>query len=371
MAESLASDRRDEIDRLVGFVRALRSAGIRSATSTDFIEAVGLLDVGAREDVYRAGRATLCDDPAQLPVYDRVFARWFGETGVGERMNPMTVTVERPLGLGADDAASGDDGDAADAPALASARERLAHRDVAALDARERRELARAFAALPARPPQRRGHRTAPSHRGSIDLNRTAREQLRRGGEPGPLLRRERRPRPRRVVWLIDVSGSMKPYADSYLRLAHRSFQSAPRTTEVFTMGTRLTRITPALRLQDPDRALAAAGELVPDWSGGTRLGDMLRAFGDRWGRRGVARGAVVIIASDGWERGDAQLLGEQVAQLHRLAHRVVWANPHRGKAGYEPIQSGIAAALPSVDQLVAGHSLATLAEVLELAARA
>ncbi|WP_293786804.1 VWA domain-containing protein [uncultured Aeromicrobium sp.] len=371
MAESRVSDRRDELDRLVGFVRALRAAGIPSATATDFIEAVGLLDVGSRADVYRAGRATLCEDPAQLPVYDRVFTRWFGETGVGGRMNAMTVTVERPFGFDAGDDATCDEDNVAEAAALASVRERLAHRDVAVLDARERRELARAFAALPARPPQRRGHRTAPSHRGAIDVGRSAREQLRRGGEPGPLLRHERRSRPRRVVWLIDVSGSMKPYADSYLRLAHRSFQAAPRTTEAFTMGTRLTRITPALRLKDPDRALAAAGELVPDWSGGTRLGDMLRAFGDRWGRRGVARGAVVIIASDGWERGNAQLLGEQVAQLHRLAHRVVWANPHRGKAGYEPIQSGIAAVLPSVDDFVAGHSLATLAEVLDLAGRA
>lgn len=359
-----------EVERLVGFVRALRAAGVHSASAGDFIAAVGLLDVGSRADVYRAGRATLCDQPAHLPVYDRVFARWFGELDPGAASSDVQVTVDRPQGYGGESSDALEE-ETTDAPALASVRERLAHRDVAELDPRERRELARAFAALPNRPPQRRGHRTKASHRGGIDVGRTAREQLRRGGEPGPLLRRERRPRPRRLVWLIDISGSMKPYADSYLRLAHRSFHAAPRSTEVFTMGTRLTRVTPALRLQDPDRALEAAGKLVPDWSGGTRLGDMLQAFSDRWGRRGIARGAVVVIASDGWERGDPQLLGDQVAQLRRLAHRIVWANPHRGKSGYEPIQSGIVAALPSVDELVAGHSLATLGEVLDLVGRA
>jgi hypothetical protein len=167
---------------------------------------------------------------------------------------------------------------------------------------------------------------------------------------------------------LVDVSGSMSSYADALLRLAHR--WSVGRTNvEVFTMGTRLTHVTRAMRQRDPERALIAAGDVVPDWSGGTRLGESLKAFLDRWGQRGMARGAVVVIFSDGWERGGVDLLDEQMRRLRSLAHRVVWVNPHRGKAGYQPIQQGIVAALPHCDDLVAGHSLRTfdaLAEVVE-----
>jgi len=140
---------------------------------------------------------------------------------------------------------------------------------------------------------------------------------------------------------------------------------------ETFTVGTRLTHLTRAMRLRDPERALVAAGETVPDWSGGTRLGETLRFFLDRWGQRGLARGAVVVVFSDGWERGDPALLGEQMARLGRIAHRVVWVNPHRGKSGYEPVQQGVLAALPHCDDFVAGHSLATFAELSEVISRA
>ncbi len=138
----------------------------------------------------------------------------------------------------------------------------------------------------------------------------------------------------------------MSGYADALLRLAHRFTQVGRETggvVETFTVGTRLTHLTRAMRLRDPERALVAAGETVPDWSGGTRLGETLRFFLDRWGQRGMARGAVVVVFSDGWERGDPALLGEQMARLRRIAHRVVWVNPHRGKAGYEPVQQGVA----------------------------
>jgi uncharacterized protein len=169
------------------------------------------------------------------------------------------------------------------------------------------------------------------------------------------------------------VSGSMSPYADALLRLAHRFSHGAgvARSVEVFTLGTRLTRVSRAMRLRDADPAIVAAGETVPDWSGGTRLGETLRIFLDRWGQRGLARGAVVVVFSDGWERGDAALLGEQMRRLHRLAHRVVWVNPHVGRAGYQPVQQGIVAALPYVDDFMAGHSLATFAELVEVVADA
>ena len=195
------------------------------------------------------------------------------------------------------------------------------------------------------------------------------RAAIRAYGEPASLRRRARSSRPRRVVLLIDVSGSMSPYADALLRFAHAVARRMP--AEVFTLGTRLTRVTRQLRQRDPERALAAATNAVPDWSGGTRLGESVKAFLDRWGQRGVARRAVVVVCSDGWERGDAALLGEQLRRLRRLAHKVFWLTPHAGRAGYEPVQSGIVAALPATDRLLAGHSLAALEELLSEVRRA
>jgi uncharacterized protein with von Willebrand factor type A (vWA) domain len=173
------------------------------------------------------------------------------------------------------------------------------------------------------------------------------------------------------VVLLIDVSGSMSGYADTLLRLAHRVSHAMPGTVETFTVGTRLTHLTRALRVRDSERALVAAGDTVPDWSGGTRLGETLQVFLDRWGRRGMARGAVVVVFSDGWERGDVTLLAEQARQLGRVSHRLVWVNPHRGKDGYEPVQAGVRAVLPYVDHFVAGHSLATYAQLMDVIADA
>jgi uncharacterized protein with von Willebrand factor type A (vWA) domain len=163
------------------------------------------------------------------------------------------------------------------------------------------------------------------------------------------------------VVLLVDVSGSMAPYSDALLRFAHAAGMSPGRSLEVFTIGTRLTRITAELAARDADEAMAAAARAIPDWSGGTRLGELLQQFLDRWGQRGMARGAVVVIMSDGWERGDQTLLGEQMARLRRLAARVVWANPLKARPGYAPLAAGMAAALPHVDDFVEGHSLAAL----------
>jgi len=173
------------------------------------------------------------------------------------------------------------------------------------------------------------------------------------------------------VVVLVDVSGSMSPYSDALLRFAHVAVRARPGTTEVFTIGTRLTRLTRELRLRDPDKALAAGGQAIPDWSGGTRLGEVLKAFLDRWGQRGTARGAIVVICSDGWERGGTDLLAEQMGRLQRLAHAVVWVNPHKGRVGYEPLTGGMQAALPSIDHFVAGHSLAAFAELTGVIHRA
>ncbi len=247
----------------------------------------------------------------------------------------------------------------------------LRHRDVGEMTIAEREHLRRLFALLEPATPMRPARRRRPSLRGSVHPARTVRSALRDGGEIRRLRHRRRQARPRRVVLLVDVSGSMTPYADALLRFAHAAVRARPVSTEVFTIGTRLTRVTRELRLRDPDKALAASGSAIPDWSGGTRLGEVLKAFLDRWGQRGTARGAVVVVCSDGWERGDSALLGEQMARLRRLAHTVVWVNPHKGRLGYEPLTGGMQAALPSVDHFVSGHSMAAFEELTGVIQRA
>jgi uncharacterized protein with von Willebrand factor type A (vWA) domain len=375
MSETLRSA--DEV--LLGFARALRASGV--AVTQDraqgFLAAVAAVGADDRQATYWAGRATLCGSPDDLARYDQVFAAWFDARDGLPRPRPREASRSTTAHLLPDSEGSGTGGDDAEEDvvrAAASASEVLRHRDVASLDAAEKRRLAAMFARLSLRPPSRRTARHRRWHRGQLDASRTLRNSLRHVGEPGEIAWRRRGTRPRRVVLLVDVSGSMSAYADALLRLAHRLTQSARAgggTVETFTVGTRLTHVTRALRSPDADRAIVAAGEVVPDWSGGTRLGDNLRVFLDRWGQRGLARGAVVVVFSDGWERGDAALLGEQMARLQRIAHRVIWVNPHRGKAGYEPLQGGVVAALPHCDEFLAGHSLATFADLTEVIARA
>ena len=358
---------------LVGFAHVLRAAGIAVTPdrTSAFVEAVALTGFNDRAATYWSGRATLCSTLDDSELYDKAFTAWFTHLP-GESRPAIPVPAARQpqasLEPGSDVGnVSGDDLFAA----RASTAEVLRHRDVGTLTEQDRAQLAILFDSLDVVAPRRRALRQRPHHRGSVDLRRTLRAQLRSGGELVRLRRRRSSVRRRRVVMLIDVSGSMQPYADSLLRLAHRIVRAMPNQAEVFTIGTRLTRISPALRVRQPDEALAAVGRLVPDWSGGTRLGEVIGAFLSRWGRRGVARSAVVVIASDGWERGNAQLLGEQMRQLRLLAYAVIWMNPHRGKAGYAPIQTGIQACLPHLDRMVAGHSLATFAELLEVLADA
>lgn len=357
---------------LLAFAAAVRAAGVKVTAdrARSFVDAVSRLALDHRTDVFWAGRATLCAAPEDLPTYQRTFEAWFEiEHSAAQRLEASATSVSAAALDNDDD--DGPEGSRNQLRALASRRERLRHRDVATLDEAERALLHRMFEELPVRLPTRQTRRKRLDRHGDVDRVRTLRDQLRRGGEPGPL-RRARAPRkPRRMVWLIDVSGSMAPYADSLLRLAHRVVEAAPRQVEVFTLGTRLTRVTSALRVPDPENALALAGRAVPDWSGGTRLGEVLLAFNDRWGQRVVARGAVVVIASDGWERGDPALLGRQTERLHHLARGIIWANPHRGKAGYEPIQQGIRAVLPHVDFFIGGHSMQSFEELLDVVANA
>ncbi|MGQ4386833.1 vWA domain-containing protein, partial [Streptomyces sp. SAS_270] len=349
---------------LVGFARALRAAGVDAGPDRvqAFLGALDALDPGVRTDVYWAGRLTLCGSRDDLERYERVFAAYFDAASDGTATPRMPVQPRLRMvvrNAGPDPGTEARSDATLPVPALAGATEVLRHRDIARLTADEREQLRRLLAAFTLRGEERRTARRHPARRGGVDRRRTVRELLRRGGEPARLRMHARGDRPRRVVLLVDVSGSMAPYADALLRFAQAAARGT--RTEVFTIGTRLTRVTRELTHRDPDTAMAALAAAVPDWSGGTRLGETLRAFMDRWGRRGMARGAVVVLLSDGWERGDPALLASQMRRLRRLAHRVIWANPRKARPGYAPLAAGMAAALPSVDAFVEGHSLAAL----------
>jgi len=364
----------DEI--LVGFARALRAAGLRVTLdrTRTMLEAVAAVGADEERSTYWAARAATCAGPEDLEVFDRVFTAWFlgDEDLTSDRTRPrISVVPAAPAEDG--EGGQGDGPDARVLRAAASDVELLRHRDIAGLTPEERARLATLFDQLRPRLPRRTAYRQSPWRRGTVDRRTTLRRMRGNLGEPTQIAWQHRSTRPRRVVMLVDVSGSMSPYADAHLRLAHRVATSPTRSggVEVFTLGTRLTRVTRALRLRDADEAITVASEAVPDWSGGTRLGETLKAFLDRWGQRGLARGAVVVVFSDGWERGDATELGTQMARLARLAHRVVWVNPHKGDPGYQPLQRGMAAALPHCDHFVAGHSFAAFEELLGVLGRA
>ena len=359
----MTADAATALGSIVGFARTLRAGGVDA--SPDRVQAMvqALADGGPgfdasrSRDVYWAGRLTLCSGPDDFPRYDRAFAAWFGGEEPPALRSVLPLHLPRDVALPADEVEAGGPEQPPSGTATSSRQEILRHRDVARLTGRERSELQRMLAMLAGPAPMRPSRRMRPDRRGPLDSRRTVRAMLQRGGEPARLAHRDTTVRPRRLVLLLDISGSMAAYADTSLRYAHACLRSRPRT-EVFTLGTRLTRVTRQLGGREVDAALAAVSDLVADWSGGTRLGDDLRDFLDRYGQRGTARGAVVVIVSDGWERGDCSVLAAQMERLHRLAHRVVWAHPHLARPGFEPSTAGMRAALPYVDDLVGGHSL-------------
>ncbi|HET6910283.1 MAG TPA: VWA domain-containing protein [Mycobacteriales bacterium] len=372
-------DAYDGVDLVIGLAHTLRAAGV--AASPDRVHAtigaLALLDPMLQRDVYWAGRLTMCASRDDIDRYDRVFAAYFGDRPAALIRRPTVPAAQLRLVAAeetptADDAVDDSDEDSTPMAAAASATEVLRHRDIATLDATERAMLARLLAAFALPGEHRVTRRLAPAARGYVDRRRTLLRLMHAGGEPAELARRHRRRRPRRVVLLVDISGSMSSYADALLRFAHAaSHRSRGPVTEVFTLGTRLTRVTPEMAQRDSDAALRAIAGAVPDWSGGTRLGELMKRFLDEWGQRGMARGSVVVVLSDGWERGDAALLGEQMARMHRLAHRVIWSNPRAGRPGFAPLAAGMAAALPHVDTFVSGHSLAALERLAVIVAGA
>lgn len=357
---------------LVDFAGAVRRAGVPA--SPDRVQALAAAaDALGPTELYWAGRLTLCGCVDDVARYDAAYRAWIsGQRTAPARPVPVGAPRRYVVPFGLDGSRDGEAGRAASKPvaARASDHEMLRHGDLADLSAQERAEVQRLVALLRPATPLRPARRYRSATAARIDPRRSLAAIRRSLGEPARLAHRRRRKRPRRLVLLVDVSGSMAPYADALLRFAHAAVRCRPTTTEVFTLGTRLTRVTRALRHRDPGAALAAAGAAIPDWSGGTRLGDALTLFVRRYAHPGLARGAVVVVFSDGWERGDPAPLAEATARLRRLSHQVVWVSPHRDRPGFAPTAAGLAAVLPNLDHLVAGHSLAALAELVTIIER-
>jgi uncharacterized protein len=327
----------DEVTRLVAFSRGLRDEGITAGPGrvVEFCRAAAALPP---EDLYWAGRLTLVSRPEEIPVYDRVFR------GVLDEEPPVqSVTVVE------------------EEVALASREELLRAKSFADLTREELVELAALMQRLRLEVPSRRTRRREAARRGDPDLRRTLRRSFRTGGEPVERAWRARRQRRRRLVLLLDVSGSMADYSRALVLFARAALQADARW-EAFCFGTRLTRVTRALAVADPKEALRRAADEVVDWNGGTRIGDAVRAFT----RTNVVRGSVVVICSDGLDIGEPDVLRAEMARLARLAHRVVWLNPLKEDPVYEPLARGMQAALPHVDVFLSGHNLASLEAVAD-----
>ena len=383
-----------DLPPLVGaFARRLHEAGVpvTADRSARFAQALVLVEPISRRRLYWTARAVLVTDPAQLNAFDAVFFSVFGSRDQepaehdAHDLQRVPAPADRrsvhersqtPPGAGAPQpgaepaAAPGGErrehGSDVPVPVAASDEEVLRAKRFDALDPAELAALYRLMARLRLATPTRRTRRAERDRRGErIDLRRTLRGSLRTGADPIRLARRRRRIVRRRIVMLCDISGSMEPYARAYLQFLTCA-TGAGAHAEAFVFATRLTRLTRALGSRNPERAIQRAAAAAPDWSSGTRIGDALREFNDRYGRRGMARGAVVVILSDGWERGDPELVGREMRRLARLAYRIVWVNPRVSARGFAPRAGGMAAALSSCDALVSGHTLDALDEVVE-----
>ena len=363
---------RDAGELAVAFSRILRGVGMRVPISSTiaFGEALAVTGLDDRDTTYWAGQTTLLRRPEDREIYDRAFkVFWEHATGASaeEEEEPVHITLAID-----DDDDEGDDGlDPAppgDDPTIElrfSPTEVLRQKDFSDYTPDELIEAQQLMSRLRLVGSPRRSLRLAKADRRTDrpDLRRTVRAAMRAGGEPIRRYYHEPSTRNRRLVLLLDVSGSMEPYARALIRFVHAAVAGRQKV-EAFALGTRLTRITRELGSRDPDEALRRAAIRVTDYGGGTRLGEGMRSFNDEWGQRGMARGAIVVILSDGWDRGDPEVLAEQMERLHRAAHKLIWVNPLKVTPGYAPLARGMAAALPHVDAFVEGHSVEAIEEL-------
>ena len=375
----------EALQRLIGFGRELRRRGLPVGTGriVTFCRATAALGALDRTDLYWAARASLISRPEDADAFDAAFDAWFregirielgvpgqaGESGLAESEGVPIEGLEivEDQVVASEWHALDEDAEAEGEAAIrivASAMEVLRDKSFADLTEDERRRMAKLIRRLAVRVPIRKTRRFRSASVGPrFDVRRTLRRSLRTQGEPFHRAWRARGSRHRPLVLILDISGSMAPYSRALMQFAFAAM-AAGRRVEVFCFGTRLTRVTRTLRTKDPDRALHEIGRIVEDWEGGTRIGVSLKDLLDGWSQRAALRGAVAVICSDGLERGEPDLLRDQMARLRRLVHKIVWVNPLKGSPHYEPLARGMAAALPSIDEFLPGHNLESLEEL-------
>jgi uncharacterized protein with von Willebrand factor type A (vWA) domain len=367
---------RNLLENFLVFGRVLRREGIdvHPGRMLDVIEALRHVSLGAHDEVYHACRALLVHRPEQIGIFDRVFAAfWRAHNPPAQQPpaasdEPSASTEATDVILALDDPEAA--GDATGEPLTPEAavkiwsdRGGLADKDFAAFTADEIAEARKALGRLVWNPGVRRTRRWVRGRGTRVDLRRAIAESLRSGGDVVTLPTRKRRVRPRPLVLLCDVSGSMERYSRMLLHFAH-ALTSRHQRVEAFLFSTQLTRITRQLNARRADDALAAVSRSVPDWSGGTRIGGAIKEFHQRWGRRVLNGGPVVLVISDGWDRGDPEVLRAQIARLQRRSYRLVWLNPLIGTTGYSPLTRGLQAALPYVDDFLPSRTLGNLADL-------
>jgi uncharacterized protein with von Willebrand factor type A (vWA) domain len=360
---------------LTGFSRELRAAGVAVGTGDilTYCAAMEPLDPTDLLDLYWAGRATLVSKRDDIAVYDTVFRRFFlgGADPVRELITLRArVEAEAEATLVAPATSPDPEGEREEAVLgwMASDVEALRSKSFAACTPEELAALRRIMTRIRLTPPRRRTRRMVSASSGrQPDLRRMVRESLRLHGDPAQLAFRRRRVKLRPLILILDISGSMADYSRNLLQFAYSARRAAPRV-EVFCFGTRLTRLTKALQTRRPDDALERAARAVFDWEGGTRIGESLDSFVRDWGRRGLCRGGVVVICSDGLDRGDPAVLAAAMERLSRLCHTLVWMNPHKGNdPAFRPSTLGMMAAAPHIDRLLSGHDLDSLEELAAL----
>ena len=360
---------------LVDFGRALRAKGlaIGSGDILSYCSALAPLDPTDLVDLYWAGRTTMIVRREDIPVYDEVFRSFFlaSDSPVQKMLKvkaQSAAQAEAPFEIPATEPSGKEQQEETLLGLMASNVETLKHRSFGECTEEELAAIRRIMARIKFTPPKRRTRRTKTASDGrKPDMRRTIRESLRTNGEMVDLYWRRRRVRLRPLILILDVSGSMSDYSRALLQFAY-SAKRASQKVEVFCFGTRLSQVTKPLQSRKPDEALERAAKLVVDWEGGTRIGDSIDKFVRKWGRRGMCRGGVVVICSDGLDRGDPELLSDSMERLSRLCHKIVWMNPHKGdNADYVPQTVGMMAAEPHIDVLLSGHDLSSLEELAAL----
>ena len=347
----------------------------------DLVHALDHIEIGRKNDFYYAARTFLVHDREDLPLFDQAFEmfwhkpveEWVSFSMGGlltKRRPPRPRTAPPPLSEQEDDPDSQQNPDSSEQQPILivtrtySDREILRRKNFADLTGEELDAVKRMMRELTLQMGKRRTRRLRPGQGQRPDLRRTLRQSYKTGGEVMIWATREPKFKPRPLVVIADISGSMERYTRLLLHFIYGLAQAHNQPVEAFVFSTRLTRITRQLQYKNIDQALHEVSDAVHDWAGGTRTGDSLKTFNYDWGRRVLGRGAVVLVISDGWDRGDPDLLTKEMARLHRTCHRLVWLNPLLGSPVYEPLTRGIQAALPHVDDFLPVHNLASLEDL-------